>query len=436
MSYHPAAAAAHTTVHDPVRHARPRGRDGAASATCSRRCATACGWAPTSTRRSGSAPVPAIMLRLPYGRRTPDMGLDVVGEFFARKGYACVVQDVRGKFSSEGEFDPGVARGRRRLRHRRVGDRAGVVRRPRRHVGRVVLRRHLLGRGDQRPPGGAVHRARRHRRRPARAVVPAGRAAAEHHRLLGDGDGRARVRRPDAASTRTTCRWPSMATAAGLEGALLRRDRGRLEDDALVAAPRARATCSTDVDVPGALVGRLVRQLPRAAAERLRDRGRAPPASRRRCTCWSGRGITRARPSTPTAPRACRCRAPPATAGTPTRRSSTTTCGARTTASGATGNVEVFTHRAQRLAARAGLAAARDGADARSTCGRAGVSPSTRRRPTRRPTRTGTTRPIRSTRPSAATAGPSARRSATAAAWTAGRTSSATCPSRSRRRWS
>ena len=36
------------------------------------------------------------------------MGFDVVGRFFAAKGYACVVQDVRGKFSSEGEFDPGV----------------------------------------------------------------------------------------------------------------------------------------------------------------------------------------------------------------------------------------------------------------------------------------------------------------------------------------
>ena len=70
--------------------------------------------------------------------------MDVVGGFFARKGYACVVQDVRGKFSSGGAFDPGVARGRGRLRHGRVGRRAGVVRRPRRAVGRVVLRHHVL----------------------------------------------------------------------------------------------------------------------------------------------------------------------------------------------------------------------------------------------------------------------------------------------------
>jgi len=56
----------------------------------------------------GLGPVPAIVIRQPYGRRTPDMGFDVVANFFAAKGYACVVQDVRGKFSSGGEFEPGV----------------------------------------------------------------------------------------------------------------------------------------------------------------------------------------------------------------------------------------------------------------------------------------------------------------------------------------
>jgi putative CocE/NonD family hydrolase len=56
----------------------------------------------------GLAPAPAIVIRQPYGRRTAEMGFDVVGRFFAAKGYACVVQDVRGKFSSGGDFDPGV----------------------------------------------------------------------------------------------------------------------------------------------------------------------------------------------------------------------------------------------------------------------------------------------------------------------------------------
>src|SRR5947209_13973405 len=50
----------------------------------------------------GGLPAPAIIIREPYGKRTDGMGFDVVGRFFASKGYACVVQDVRGKFSSEG----------------------------------------------------------------------------------------------------------------------------------------------------------------------------------------------------------------------------------------------------------------------------------------------------------------------------------------------
>jgi uncharacterized protein len=56
----------------------------------------------------GAPAAPAILIRQPYGRRTPEMGLDVTGSFFARKGYACVVQDVRGKFSSGGVFEPMV----------------------------------------------------------------------------------------------------------------------------------------------------------------------------------------------------------------------------------------------------------------------------------------------------------------------------------------
>lgn len=55
-----------------------------------------------------SGPVPTVLIRQPYGRRTPNMSFDTTARFFAGKGYACVVQDVRGKFSSEGEFDPGA----------------------------------------------------------------------------------------------------------------------------------------------------------------------------------------------------------------------------------------------------------------------------------------------------------------------------------------
>jgi hypothetical protein len=57
---------------------------------------------------AGGTPAPAILIRLPYGKGTPEMGMHETGSWFARKGYACVVQDVRGKFSSGGSFEPAV----------------------------------------------------------------------------------------------------------------------------------------------------------------------------------------------------------------------------------------------------------------------------------------------------------------------------------------
>ena len=49
---------------------------------------------------------PVVLIRLPYGKDEYYCWMPAVGKFYARKGYACVVQDVRGKFSSEGEFSP------------------------------------------------------------------------------------------------------------------------------------------------------------------------------------------------------------------------------------------------------------------------------------------------------------------------------------------
>ncbi len=45
--------------------------------------------------------VPTLLLRTPYGKRYADHGW---GRWFARRGYAVVIQDVRGCFGSEGEF--------------------------------------------------------------------------------------------------------------------------------------------------------------------------------------------------------------------------------------------------------------------------------------------------------------------------------------------
>lgn len=49
---------------------------------------------------------PVILIRLPYGKDEYYCWMPAIGKFYARKGYACVVQDVRGKFRSEGEFEP------------------------------------------------------------------------------------------------------------------------------------------------------------------------------------------------------------------------------------------------------------------------------------------------------------------------------------------
>lgn len=55
-------------------------------------------------KADGSFPV--ILIRLPYGKTEPVCLMPIIGGYWARKGYACVVQDVRGKWGSEGEFVP------------------------------------------------------------------------------------------------------------------------------------------------------------------------------------------------------------------------------------------------------------------------------------------------------------------------------------------
>lgn len=53
---------------------------------------------------AGAAKYPAIIIRTPYGRRAEWMDGKGVGEYFAARGYAVVVQDVRGTGESGGTF--------------------------------------------------------------------------------------------------------------------------------------------------------------------------------------------------------------------------------------------------------------------------------------------------------------------------------------------
>jgi len=51
---------------------------------------------------------PVILIRLPYGKDEYYCQMSAIGKYWAKKGYACVVQDVRGKWRSEGKWDPFV----------------------------------------------------------------------------------------------------------------------------------------------------------------------------------------------------------------------------------------------------------------------------------------------------------------------------------------
>jgi len=57
-------------------------------------------------RPTGDGPWPVLLARLPYGKNQPMLAAmtDPVGK--ARRGFIVVVQDTRGRYSSDGEWDP------------------------------------------------------------------------------------------------------------------------------------------------------------------------------------------------------------------------------------------------------------------------------------------------------------------------------------------
>ena len=74
---------------------------------------------------------PTALIRTPYDNNTPESIASA--RAFAQDGYACVVQDVRGRWDSDGSYYPLPQRGRRRLRHPRVDWATTVEQRPHRH---------------------------------------------------------------------------------------------------------------------------------------------------------------------------------------------------------------------------------------------------------------------------------------------------------------
>jgi putative CocE/NonD family hydrolase len=49
---------------------------------------------------------PTILVRTPYDKRNPVYGYPLLGGVFASQGYVVMIQDVRGKFKSQGDFYP------------------------------------------------------------------------------------------------------------------------------------------------------------------------------------------------------------------------------------------------------------------------------------------------------------------------------------------
>ena len=58
-------------------------------------------------RPAGDAKHPAILERTPYGR---ELMSQLEGEWWAKRGYVHIVQDVRGRNESAGEWSPFVQR--------------------------------------------------------------------------------------------------------------------------------------------------------------------------------------------------------------------------------------------------------------------------------------------------------------------------------------
>ena len=58
---------------------------------------------------AGEGPFPTVLTRMPYGKTEPYCYMPVIAAHWVRQGYAAVVQDVRGKWASEGDFEPNLA---------------------------------------------------------------------------------------------------------------------------------------------------------------------------------------------------------------------------------------------------------------------------------------------------------------------------------------
>ena len=190
------------------------------------------------------------------------------GVFYAQRGYAAIVVDVRGRYESGGVLEPWIRDGRRLAGHAHVGRGRAVVQRADRHLGAELRRGDPVAARPPRPSESPVHRAARDPRRLLlgrvlhRRGVPA-RADARGGRPLGQRDGAdhgCERRRPDPQRARPPAPAADRPRRGHdrAQGRLLAALVGAPDERRLLAAVQAPPGDRERADLPA---GRLVRSL-------------------------------------------------------------------------------------------------------------------------------------------------------------------------------
>ena len=140
-----------------------------------------------------------VLVRTPYSRKSP---ASRSYRYFARRGYAVVVEDVRGRFASQGTFGNIAQEGAGRQRHDQLDSGAAVVERARGDGGRLLSRNGAMvgGARGQPAPGGYLAGLLGRRRISGPLLLDGRRAEARTPFAVAFGESHAAIRRPRAAA--------------------------------------------------------------------------------------------------------------------------------------------------------------------------------------------------------------------------------------------
>ena len=237
-------------------------------------------------RRPGvAAPFPAILIRMPYGKQEAYCYMPSHGKYWARRGYACVIQDVRGRWGSEGVYEPFVNEAKDGYEtldwvaaQPWCDGKIGMTGES--YYGYTQWAVAPLG-----PSQPQVHRSRRHGRRHLRLLD------LQRQRLLPEHDGRLGLRDQRPAGLQRVPLRPLAPAAGRHPRRRRRREQGLLGVDGAPGArrllgPHQRLPALRGREDPGHALGRLVRRLPERHDRRLAGRARGEPGGARATSGW------------------------------------------------------------------------------------------------------------------------------------------------------